>query len=78
MYGVPSAKLTVIRNGISHRFDSGGVRVFQRGDRVVLITSKEAPHKGTNRVRTAPDLRHPQLSDVTRTPARLSDDEWTE
>ena len=36
--------LTVIRNGVSHRFDSGGVRVFQRGDRVVLITSKEAPH----------------------------------
>jgi voltage-gated potassium channel len=69
--------LTVIRNGVSHRFDSGGVRVFQRGDRVVLITSKESAHKGTNRVRTAPDLRHPQLSDVTRA-TRPSDDEWTE
>lgn len=31
--------LNVIRNGISHRFDSGGVRVFQPGDRIVVITA---------------------------------------
>ena len=54
--------LTVIRNGISHRFDSGGVRVFQRGDRVVLITSKEAPHKTKNKVRAMPDTRHPKVA----------------
>lgn len=29
--------LTVIRNGINHRFDSGGVKVFQPGDRIVVI-----------------------------------------
>jgi voltage-gated potassium channel len=29
--------LTVIRGGISHRFDSGGVKVFQPGDRIVVI-----------------------------------------
>ena len=32
--------LTVIRNGVSHRFDSGGVKVFQPGDRIVVISSK--------------------------------------
>lgn len=29
--------LTVIRGGVSHRFDSGGVKVFQPGDRIVVI-----------------------------------------
>ncbi len=29
--------LTVIRNGVSHRFDSGGVKVFQPGDKIVVI-----------------------------------------
>ncbi|MEO7125109.1 MAG: potassium channel family protein [Nakamurella sp.] len=33
--------LTVIRGGVSHRFDSGGVKVFQPGDRIVVI-------RGTN------------------------------
>lgn len=32
--------LTVIRNGVSHRFDSGGVKVFQPGDVIVVISSK--------------------------------------
>lgn len=38
--------LTVIRNGVSHRFDSGGVKVFQPGDVIVVISSKERPHRG--------------------------------
>lgn len=29
--------LAVVRNGITHRFDSGGVKVFQPGDRIVVI-----------------------------------------
>lgn len=29
--------LTVIRRGVSHRFDSGQVKVFQPGDRIVVI-----------------------------------------
>ena len=33
--------LTVIRNGVSHRFDSGGVKVFQPGDVIVVISSKD-------------------------------------
>ena len=37
--------LTVIRNGVSHRFDSGGVKVFQPGDKIVVIRAKEAPHE---------------------------------
>lgn len=41
--------LTVIRNGVSHRFDSGGVKVFQPGDKIVVIRAKEEPHPGTNR-----------------------------
>jgi voltage-gated potassium channel len=36
--------LTVIRNGVAHRFDSGGVKVFQPGDRIVVIRAKDAPH----------------------------------
>lgn len=31
--------LTVIRHGISHRFDSGSVRVLQPGDRIVVISA---------------------------------------
>ncbi len=34
--------LTVIRNGVSHRFDSGGVKVFQPGDRIVVIRANAA------------------------------------
>jgi voltage-gated potassium channel len=26
-----------VRNGVTHRFDSGGVKVFQPGDRIVVI-----------------------------------------
>lgn len=33
--------LTVIRGGISHRFDSGGVKVFQPGDRIVVIRANQ-------------------------------------
>ncbi len=37
--------LTVIRNGTAHRFDSGGVKVFQPGDRIVVIRAKDTPHQ---------------------------------
>ncbi len=39
--------LTVIRNGVAHRFDSGGVKVFQPGDRIVVIkaTGHERPSR---------------------------------
>lgn len=38
--------LTVIRNGVSHRFDSGGVKVFQPGDIMVVIsTNKRSEQK---------------------------------
>ena len=67
--------LTVIRSGISHRFDSGGVRVFQPGDQIVVITSSETPHKSMNRVRAAPDARHPRVSPA---PARGVDSEWVD
>jgi len=33
--------LAIIRDGITHRFDSGEITVFQRGDRVVLIRHHE-------------------------------------
>lgn len=33
--------LTVIRNGTSFRFDSGGVKVFQPGDRIVVIRATD-------------------------------------
>ena len=32
----------MIRNGVSHRFDSGGVKVFQPGDRIVVIRANAA------------------------------------
>ncbi len=67
--------LTLIRNGISHRFDAGGVRVFQRGDRVVLITSKEGPQQAQNRVRTTVDSRHPKEEPVID---RAADREWVD
>ena len=70
--------LTVIRNGVSHRFDSGGVRVFQRGDRVVLITSKEAPHSPQNRVRTTADARHPKQEHDPAVDRRPVDSEWVD
>ena len=54
--------LTVIRNGMSHRFDSGGVRVFQPGDQIVVITSSDTPHQSQNRVRAVPDSRHPRVA----------------
>jgi voltage-gated potassium channel len=42
--------LTVIRAGISHRFDSGGVKVFQPGDRIVVIRANDAqPPEPTSR-----------------------------
>jgi voltage-gated potassium channel len=53
--------LTVIRNGVSHRFDSGGVKVFQPGDRIVVIKANaEQPEALSRRSRArravAPDL----------------------
>jgi voltage-gated potassium channel len=46
--------LTVIRGGISYRFDSGGVKVFQPGDRIVVIRANDtAPSAPTPRP-TAP------------------------
>jgi voltage-gated potassium channel len=34
--------LTVIRRGVSHRFDSGRIKVFQPGDRIVVIRATQA------------------------------------
>ena len=52
--------LTVIRNGVSHRFDSGGVKVFQPGDRIVVIKANaENPDPGSMRSRN----RRPQDRD---------------
>ncbi len=49
--------LTVIRNGVSHRFDSGGVKVFQPGDRIVVIKANaDNPDPGSVRSRN----RRPQ------------------
>jgi len=67
--------LTVIRNGISHRFDSGGVRVFQPGDQIVVITSKEMPHRAKNRAMTA-DARHPKVAPAPV--AKAPDSEWVD
>ena len=38
--------LTVIRGGVSHRFDSGGVKVFQPGDRIVVIRANAGQPNG--------------------------------
>ncbi len=55
--------LTVIRNGVSHRFDSGGVKVFQPGDRIVVIKANAAnPDPGSERSRN----RRPQGRDTLR------------
>lgn len=35
--------LTIVRNGISHRFDSDTIKVFQPGDSIVVITSAVNP-----------------------------------
>ena len=44
--------LTVIRNGVSHRFDSGGVKVFQPGDKIVVIRANaDNPDPGSARSR---------------------------
>ena len=54
--------LTVIRNGVSHRFDSGGVKVFQPGDKIVVIRANAAnPDPGSSRSRN----RRPQEPDAT-------------
>jgi voltage-gated potassium channel len=54
--------LTVIRNGVSHRFDSGGVKVFQPGDRIVVIKANvENPDPGGARSRN----RRPVEPDAT-------------
>lgn len=54
--------LTVIRNGVSHRFDSGGVKVFQPGDKIVVIKANAAnPDPGSSRSRN----RRPQEGDPT-------------
>ncbi len=54
--------LTVIRNGVSHRFDSGKIRVLQPGDVVVVIRANDVttpnewipepqpPEQGTHRI----------------------------
>jgi voltage-gated potassium channel len=38
--------LTVIRHGVAHRFDSGGVKVFQPGDRIVVIRGTQGTATG--------------------------------
>ena len=54
--------LTVIRNGVSHRFDSGGVKVFQPGDKIVVIKANaENPDPGGSRSRN----RRPAEPDPT-------------
>ena len=53
--------LTVIRNGVSHRFDSGGVKVFQPGDKIVVIRANaDNPDPGSYRSRN----RRPQQPDT--------------
>lgn len=57
--------LNVVRNGVSHRFDSGGVRVFQPGDRIVVITAKESIHTSENNLRAKP-----AVSEIPNTPLK--------
>ncbi len=53
--------LTVIRNGVAHRFDSGGVKVFQPGDKIVVIRANaDNPDPGSARSRN----RRPQVTDT--------------
>lgn len=50
--------LTVIRNGVAHRFDSGGVKVFQPGDRIVVIKATDQERQSRNgRSDGSPDRR---------------------
>jgi voltage-gated potassium channel len=44
--------LTVIRGGVSYRFDSGGVKVFQPGDRMVVIRANDVLPTEPGSVRT--------------------------
>ncbi len=57
--------LNVVRNGVSHRFDSGGVRVFQPGDRIVVITAKESIHTSENNLHAKPPV-----SEIPHTPLK--------
>jgi voltage-gated potassium channel len=60
--------LTVIRNGTAHRFDSGGVKVFQPGDRIVVIkANSDNPDPGSMRSRN----RRPQERDRSGTDRSL-------
>ena len=45
--------LAVVRDGAVHRFDEGGIRVFQQGDRVVVIRATGRPSAGTSDVSPA-------------------------
>ncbi|WP_420122143.1 potassium channel family protein, partial [Nakamurella sp.] len=64
--------LTVIRNGVSHRFDSGGVKVFQPGDRIVVIKANadqpESPSSRSPRTRRAAEPDLTGLADRSRLP----------
>lgn len=63
--------LTVIRNGVSHRFDSGGVKVFQPGDRIVVIKANaDQPEALSRRSRTrrAVEPDRSGLADRSRLP----------
>ena len=63
--------LTVIRNGVSHRFDSGGVKVFQPGDQIVVIKANaDQPEALSRRSRTrrAVEPDRSGLADRSRLP----------
>lgn len=64
--------LTVIRNGVSHRFDSGGVKVFQPGDRIVVIKANAGQHESPSgrsaRTRRAAEPDLTGLADRSRLP----------
>lgn len=57
--------LTVIRHGVSHRFDSGSVRVFQPGDRVVVIRAN--PDSSAGPTRATHERRDPHADAGTET-----------
>ena len=65
--------LTVIRNGVSHRFDSGGVKVFQPGDKIVVIRANaDNPDPGSarSRNRRPTPVEAPVLGDRSSLPPR--------
>ena len=65
--------LTVIRNGVSHRFDSGGVKVFQPGDKIVVIRANaDNPDPGSTRSRNRrpTPVEAPVLGDRSSLPPR--------